>query len=431
MSDLVVKKTEKLEGNVKAPPSKAYTHRAIIAASLSEGQSVINRPSSCDDVLVTIRACSMLGARIKRRKPTALVISGTSKPKTPRNVVNCGGSGSTIRFMSSVCALADGISVLTGNRSLRKRPMQPLIDALNQLGARCFSTKNDGTPPIVVFGGGIKGGEAFLVGDVSSQFVSSLLFSAPKAEDETRIAVTTQLESKPYVAMTLDVLQRHGIEIDYSPNYDRFLVPCEQEYRPAGHSVDGDYSSAAFILAASAITRSRVKVTNLERKTLQGDRVIVDILREMGATVNLGENYVEVTGVHEGLTGLDIDLRDAPDLIPVCAVLACFAHGETTIKGVRRLRFKESDRIASLISELTKMGGRVMASENSLVIEGKAELKGARLYSHRDHRIAMACTIAALGAEGETIIHGISCVKKSYPDFVDDLRSLGGKVFGW
>jgi len=431
MPNLAVKKTEKLEGTIKAPPSKAYTHRAIIAASLSNGQSIIKSTSNCYDTLATIEACSMLGAKIKRKKHDTLIINGVTKPQTPKDIIDCGGSGSTIRFISSICALADGISVLTGNKSLRKRPMQPLLDALNKLGVRCASTKNDGTPPIIVFGGGIKGGETSLVGDVSSQFVSSLLFSTPKAKNETRINVTRRLESKPYVMMTLEVLRKHNIKVTYLPNYDRFLVSCKQEYNPANHSVEGDYSSAAFILAAAAITKSHVKITNLRKETLQGDRIIVDILRKMGATVNVSENHVEVMGVQGDLIGLDIDLRDAPDLIPICAVLACFAHGETTIMGVGRLRFKESDRITSVISELTKMGGKIVADEDSLIIEAKTTLRGTEIYSHKDHRIAMACTIAALGAEGETVIHGINCVKKSYPNFLDDLRFLGGKALGW
>jgi len=428
-SNFVVKKTEKLEGTVRAPPSKAYTHRAVVAAALSEGKSTIREPSNCDDVSATIKACSVLGAKIKRRE-SALEVKGFSKPQTPKNVVDCKGSGATIRFVSSICALADGVSVLTGNGSLRRRPMQPLLDALNQLGVRCFSTKNDGTPPIVVFGGGIKGGDAAIAGDVSSQFVSSLLFSTPKAENDTRITLTTRLESKPYVKITIDVLRKHKVKIDHSPSYDQISVPCKQEYRPADHLIEGDYSSAAFILAASAITESRVRVENLRKETLQGDRMIVDILEKMGATLNVGKNHVEIAGDRESLTGVDVDLSDTPDLAPICAVLACFAQGETTIRGVKRLRFKESNRISSLISELTKMGGKIVANGDSLIIEGKAKLRGANLSSHRDHRIAMACTVAALGAEGETVIRGGSCLKKSYPNFVDDLKLLGGKILG-
>jgi 3-phosphoshikimate 1-carboxyvinyltransferase len=430
MTDLIVKGTERLEGTVKASPSKAYTHRVVIAASLSNGQSMIKEPSNCDDALATIRACSMLGAKIRRKEHATLVIDGISKPKTPKNIIDCGGSASTIRFMSSICSLADRISVLTGNRSLQKRPIQPLLDALNQLEARCTSIKDDGTPPIVTFGGGIEGGETSLVGDISSQFISSLLLSTPKAKNETKIAITTQLESKPYITMTLDVLRKHDIKADYSSDYHRFFIPCEQEYHSTNHSIEGDYSSAAFILAAAALTKSNVKVTNLKKNTLQGDRIILDILKEMGVTVDEDEDYVEVTGANSDLTGFEIDLRDAPDLIPICVVLACFANGETTINGIGRLRFKESNRVASLISELAKMGGKIIVDEDSFIIEGKASFQGAELYSHKDHRIAMSCAVAALCAKGKTTIRGIECVRKSYPNFVEDLRFLGGKVLG-
>jgi len=279
-----------------------------------------------------------------------------------------------------------------------------------------------------VFGGGIKGGKASIRGDVSSQFVSGLLFAAPKAFADTEIMVTNELESKPYVTMTLDILDKHSIKVEPSPDYSRFFVPCGQVYTPFSHVVEGDYSSAAFLLAAASVTDSRVKVTNLEGESFQGDRIMVDILREMGSQVKVGEDYVEVQGAKQGLEGISIDLRDTPDLVPVCAVLGCLARGETFISGVRRLRFKESDRIASISSELRKMGGEVTESEDGLIIKGVNKLHGTELNSHNDHRIAMACAVAGLRAEGTTIIHEIECVNKSYPNFVKDLRSLGGEV---
>jgi 3-phosphoshikimate 1-carboxyvinyltransferase len=429
MAKLTVKKTESLKGTVTAPSSKAYTQRTVIAASLSEGKSVIKYPLKCNDTIATIKACSMLGAKIKW-EDSSLSVEGVSKPKTPEDIIYCQGSGATIRFLTSICALADGTSVLTGDRSLGRRPMQPLLDALNQLGAKCFSTKGDGKPPVIVLGGGIKGGSASIVGNVSSQFISSLLFAAPKAEKETKIEITTTLESKFYVEMTLNILKEHGIKVEFSPNYERFIVPCNQNYMPFNHAIEGDYSSAAFLLAAASITKSEVKITNLKGQTLQGDKIIVNILKKMGVTISQDKDCVEVFG-KEKLQPVNIDLKDSPDLVPVCAVLACFADGETIIKGVKRLRFKESDRISSLISELGKMGAKIKVENNSLKIEGKAKLHGAHICSHRDHRIAMACTVAALKTEGETVIQGIECIRKSYPNFIQDLKTLGGKMFGW
>ncbi len=426
MTDLVIRKTEKLSGTVEALSSKAYTHRALIAASLSEGRSSIHKPLVCDDTLATIKACSLLGAKI-RKVEEGFVVDGIPKPATPEDIVHCGDSASTLRFLTPVCALAEGISVLTGNEGLRKRPVEPLLDALRQLNVRCHSTRGDGCPPIIVFGGGIRGGRTSIRGDVSSQFVSGLLFGTPKADSATEIVVTNQLESKPYVTVTLNVLHKHGIKVEPSPDYSRFFVPCGQAYIPFNHVIEGDYSSAAFLLAAAAITNSYVKITNLRRDTLQGDRKVIEVLQEMGSQVKIGEDDVEVLGANRGLKGVEIDLRDTPDLIPVCAALACYAQGETVIRGAGRLRFKESDRIASISSELRKMGGKIMESEEGFIIKGGG-LHGAEIDPHKDHRIAMACAIVALGAEGITTIHGIECVDKSYPDFVKDLLSLGGEA---
>lgn len=430
MAKLTVKKTENLKGMVTAPPSKAYTQRAVIAAALSEGKSVIKNPLKCNDTIATIKACSMLGAKIKW-EDNSLVVEGVSKPKTPEDIIHCQGSGATIRFLTSICALADGASVLTGDKSLRRRPMQPLLDALNQLGAKCFSTKGDGKPPIIVLGGGIKGGTVSIVGDVSSQFISSLLFATPKAKKETIIEITTPLESKFYVEMTLNTLREHGVKVEYSQNYECFTVPHNQSYTPFNHAIEGDYSSAAFLLAAASITESEVKIANLKRRSLQGDKIIVEILKMMGVTINQHEDIVEVFGNGGKLKPVNVDLKDSPDLVPVCAVLACFADGETVIKGVKRLRFKESDRIASLISELGKMGAKIKVENNAIKISGKTKLHGAHICSHKDHRIAMACAVAALRADGETVIQGIECIRKSYPNFIQDLKVLGGKMFGW
>jgi len=422
-----VRKTEELEGTIQAPPSKAYTHRTLIASSLAEGRSTIENALICEDTVATAEACSMLGAEIREVK-SGFTVEGTPKPKTPEDVIHCRDSGSTIRFATPVCALADGISVLTGNEGLRRRPMEPLLAALRQLGVRCYSAQADGRPPVVVFGGGIGGGVSSIRGDVSSQFISGLLFGTPKAESDTEIVVTTQLESKPYVAVTLAVLRDHGVEVRPSSGYRRFTVPCGQDYLPFNHTIEGDYSSAAFLLAAASITESQVKITGLPKETLQGDRLIVKVLRDMGARVEVGEDYVKVQGEPQSLKGIKIDALDVPDLAPVCAALACLARGRTVISGGRRLRFKESNRVASLSSELGKLGGRITESEDDLVIEGGGRLHGAEVDSHNDHRVAMACAVAALGAEGSTVIHGIECVNKSYPNFVKDLRSLGGEA---
>jgi len=425
---LIVRKTEGLKGTVEAPPSKAYTHRAVIAASLSDGESRIRRPLFCEDTLATIEACKMLGAKIDMdADEKALRVIGAPKPATPPDVINCRNSGSTIRFVTPICALAEGISILTGGESLRRRPMGPLLKALRSLGVQCYSARRDGYPPVIVFGGGIRGGDTSIRGDVSSQFISGLIFATPKAERETRITLTSPLESKPYVEMTINIVRRHGVEVSVQEDYRHLMVPPKQEYKPSDHMIEGDYSSASFILAAAAITDSKVRVENLPAETLQGDRLIVDILRRMNVRVNVGENYVEVMGVKGALEAITVDLRDNPDLVPVCAALAASARGRTVIKGVRRLRFKESDRLVSISSEMAKLGAKVKVEDDRLEVVG-GELHGAEIDPRNDHRIAMACAVAALRAEGETRILGIECINKSYPNFVRDIQFLGGDL---
>ncbi|MCD6465192.1 3-phosphoshikimate 1-carboxyvinyltransferase [Candidatus Bathyarchaeota archaeon] len=427
MTDLVIRGGEaSLSGCIEAPPSKAYTHRAIIASALSDGCSTVRNVLICDDTLATINACRMLGAEIVELSDGAFRIFGSPKPETPNNVIDCGGSGSTIRFLTPVCALADGISVLTGNESLRRRPMGPLLDALNQIGVKCYSTRMNGCPPIIVFGGGIKGGKANIRGDVSSQFISGLLFATPMAEKDTEIVLTTSLESKPYVEMTLNILEKHGIAA--RTDFHVFHVPSGQRYRPHDHFIEGDYSSAAFPLSAAAITGSNIKVKNLLKETLQGDRFIIDILNDAGVYVNVGEDFIETGGSSQRLKPLNVDMRDNPDLVPVCVVLAAFADGKSVIRGIRRLRFKESNRVEALLSEFSKMGVKINVLDDVMEVYGGGRIHGAEIDPHGDHRIAMACAIAALKASGETVIHDAECINKSYPNFVRDMRILGADI---
>lgn len=423
MTDLIVKGGASLYGCVEAPPSKAHTHRAIIASSLSDGCSEVRNALICDDTLATINACMKLGAEIKDAADGAFRVFGSPEPETPDDVINCGGSGSTIRFITPICALASGISILTGDESLRRRPMGPLLDALGQIGVRCYSARMNGYPPIIIFGGGIKGGEAHVRGDVSSQFISGLLFAAPMAQRDTNIVLSTQLESKPYVEITLDILKKHNILVE--TDFNIFHVPPGQKYKPCNHIIEGDYSSASFLLAAAAITGSHIRIENLLRNTLQGDRLIIDVLRNMGVHVEVEENFVEVKGSDEHLKTLDVDLRDNPDLVPVCAVLASAAAGRSIIRGIGRLRFKESNRVEALFSELSKMGVKMNVAGDAMEIHGGGGLHGAEIYPHGDHRIAMACAVAALKASGETVIRNAECINKSYPNFIRDMNLLG------
>jgi len=425
--DIVITKSEHLAGEVSAPPSKAYTHRMLIAALLSNGVSKISNPLVSDDTKATLRAVKALGAETELLE-NCWTIRGTELLKAPKNPINCGESAATLRFIIPVAALASGATLFTFGSSLERRPIAPLLQSLKQLGAESHLQLKERSSLVRVHGGGISGGKTSIRGDISSQFISGLLFACPKAKKDTEIAVTTPLESRSYVQMTIEVLTKHGIRVSTSNDFTQLKIPSNQNYNPCSHEVPGDFSSAAFLLAAAAVTSSRVKVKNLDYHSIHGDRAILDILEEMGSKVRANDKFVEVEGAQ--LNAVDVDAKDTPDLVPVCAVLACYSKGISKIYNAKRLRYKESDRLGSLRTELKKMGAEIIAKEDSLIIRGPCAMQGATINSHNDHRIAMACAVAALEAIGETKIQNSECVNKSYPRFFDDLRSLGANVVG-
>jgi 3-phosphoshikimate 1-carboxyvinyltransferase len=418
--DYRVSKTEGLRGVVDAPPSKSYTHRAFVLASLARGESRIRDYLSSGDTMATIEACRALGAGIRiETEGSEAVVEGTAgRLTTPSDVIDCENSGTTIRLITAVSAL-DGTVTLTGDPSLRKRPMQPLLEALGQLGVRAVSLGGGGRPPVRVHGGELRGGEARIRGDVSSQFISALLIVSPYAREEVRITITSPLKSRPYVDMTLEAMRRFGVEAE-NLGYEGFRVRSGC-YRGTAYQVEGDYSNASYFLALAAMTRSEITIRNLSRDSLQGDRRILDYLEMMGAEVDRGENAVTVRG--GTLRGIKADLGDTPDLVPTIAALGCTARGETVIRNVEHARHKESDRIAACATEFRKLGARIRETRDGLIIRG-GELKGAVVDSWGDHRLAMALTIAGMAASGETVIRGAEAVRISYPGFFEALESL-------
>jgi 3-phosphoshikimate 1-carboxyvinyltransferase len=285
----------------------------------------------------------------------------------------------------------------------------------------------DGKHSVNIRGGGIKGGKTAIRGDITSQFISGLLFACPKADEDTEIIITTPLESKSYIQMTLEVLAEHNIKAHVSSDSTQIQIPSSQAYVSCNHQVPGDFSSAAFLLAAGAITSSKLRVKNLDSNSIQGDREILNILKHMGSKLSAGSDYIEVEGGQQ-LSAVNVDARDIPDLVPVCAALACYAKGASTIYNAKRLRYKESDRLTSLYTELKKMGAEISMREDSLTIRGPCAMRGAKIDPSNDHRIAMACAVAALEAKGDTVIQDSECVNKSYPVFFDHIRSLGVNV---
>lgn len=423
--NLTVFPTPELGGVVIAPPSKSYTHRAMVISSLAKGKSVVKSPLASGDTLSTIKACVAFGADIKQKK--SWFITGTGgKLNTPDNVIDVENSGTTIRFMTAVAALAPGATILTGDQSIRRRPMDPLLQALRQLGVEAFSTQ-DNTPPVVIRGGGLKGGKVKIRGDISSQFISGLLIVSPYSRKNVTIEILGKLRSAPYIEMTLELLSIAGAKLDYPKELQQFFIQGNQIYSPIEFKVPGDFSSASYMLAAAALTKSKAKVKNLPIESKQGDRQIIDILKEMGSHIKALKNEVIVEG-GAPLTGTEIDASDIPDLVPTLAVLATVAKGKTIIKNVPHARYKETDRLKAPAIELKKMGAKIKELPDGLIIEGIKQLKGARVHGYFDHRMIMALAVAGLVAKGKTIIDTAEAVNISFPEFVKSMQKLGANL---
>ncbi len=407
-------------GRVEAPPSKSVTHRMVTLGALAEGTTTIRNPLASDDTLATLNAVNMLGAHTERGQDEWVVEGGSLK--APAKAVHCGESGTTIRFMTAVSGLVDGPVKLTAGPSLSKRPMGPLLDALNGRGVEAHGEA--GHPPITVHGrGGIGGGEATLPGDVSSQFVSALLLVAPLTRRPLTVRVTTPLQSWPYVQMTMDAMGVFGVKAVASPGRDKFIAPTGK-YRASDVDVEGDWSSASILLAAGALG-GEVTVGNLDEGSSQADTAILEILSSMGAEYSINGN--EVTCVKSRLEAVNHDFSDHPDLFPITAALCSTAEGTSTLTGLERLRLKESDRVASITEGLKRMGVKVAMGDASVSITG-GTVNGAEVNPYNDHRIAMSLGALALAAEGDTTIRDAGCVAKSYPGFWGHLEHLGVKM---
>ncbi len=365
----------------------------------------------------------MMGASIKQNQD--LIISGTNEIKAPKSVMHCQGSGTTLRIFTAIAALSNGRCVLTGDTSLQKRPIGELLQALQQLGIRASSLNGNERPPVEVYGKGINGGNVRIRGDISSQYISGLLFACSKGLNDSRIEITTQLESKPYVNMTLDVMKHFGVIAESSEDWKFIKVPGNQKYRSSVYEVPGDYSSSAFLMVAGALA-GKVKISGLRKDCLQGDSQVVSLLEEMGILISHSRSGITVS--KSDPMPVNIDAANIPDLVPVLSVLASQAEGQTRIFNAKRLRYKESNRLTTTVMELRKMGANLSETNDGIIIEGPTRLHGAVINPHGDHRIAMACAVASLVSKHSTTINDIECVKKSYPNFIEDIISLGSNI---
>jgi 3-phosphoshikimate 1-carboxyvinyltransferase len=405
-----------VKGDIKAPPSKSMTQRAVAAAMLADGQSLLLNPSYCDDSLAAMSIAVSLGARVEPHVDK-MRITGSGELKEKK--LNCGESGLAIRLFSPVAALFDEEITLTGAGSLKKRPMHMIGDALIQLGAKCSST--DGFLPLTITGP-LKGGYCEIDGSVSSQLLSGLLMALPLADDKSVIKVNN-LKSKPYIDMTLGVLRDFGIMIT-NENYEIFRVPGQQKYLPVTCEIESDWSGGSFLLVAGAIN-GNLKVRGLHTESFQSDMAILKALEMAGANMKISEGFIEIS--RSEMKAFEFDATDSPDLFPPLVALASYCKGTTKLKGASRLAHKESDRAYSLSEEFGKMNIKAEINNDYMIVTG-GNVKGARINSHDDHRIAMAAAVAALGASDTVYIKDSHCIAKSYPGFFEDLRKVGAVV---
>lgn len=418
-------KPGKLKGNIKIPPSKSMAHRAVICAALSDGISKIRNIEFSDDIIATINAMRALGAVINEEKDYLEVKGVNFKNDIPtrefERVIDCNESGSTLRFLIPISLVFEGVTRFIGTGNLGKRPLDTYYNIFDEQNIEYHYKENELDLLII---GLLKAGEFKVRGDISSQFITGLLFALPLLNGDSKIVITTDLESKSYIDLTLSAMKDFGIEI-INNDYKEFIIKGNQKYKARDYTVEGDYSQGAFFLVADSL-KSEVSILDLKEDSLQGDREVIDILRRMGMKIERYNNSLR--GKVEGqLKATVIDGAQCPDIIPILALAAALGDGKTEIINAERLRIKECDRLRAVTSELNKLGAKIEEKKDGLVIEGVKRLKGnAEVWSHKDHRIAMTLAIASTICDGEIILKDYECVSKSYPNFFDDFKQLGG-----
>lgn len=426
MSKIKIKGGNLLKGSLLVPPSKSMAHRAVICASLAKGKSIISNIDLSDDIIATMNAMKALGADIKDLGNKEYEIDGTNtfKISEGKKLIDCNESGSTLRFLVPVSIAKKNNVKFVGRGNLGKRPLTPFYRIFSQQGINFSYEENILNLNI---DGELDGGIFEIEGNISSQFISGLMFTLPLLKKDSKIVITTELESKGYLDLTLSMLKSFGIDIT-NHNYEQFVIKGNQEYKPFNYEVEGDYSQAAFYLCAGAIGNN-VAIKNLDLQSLQGDKEIIEILENMGRRLVIEHNAVSIKGTkHEETI---VDAKGCPDVIPVLTVAVALNKGTTKIINAGRLRIKECDRLHAITVELNKLGAKITELEDSLIIEGVEKFYGAEVSSHADHRIAMSLAIASTRCEGDIILDNPECVSKSYPHFWDDFKILGGEISEW
>lgn len=412
-------------GTVQVPPSKSLSHRALICAALSDGESVLDHLLVSEDIVATCDVLEAFGAKIEKLNEdgSKLKMIGCGRPSADHVTLDCHESGSTVRFLMPLAALNAAEVTLTGRGRLPKRPLEPYRPIFNASQINWQTAGDDALP--LTLSGALKPGDYTMPGDVSSQFISGLLFALPLLNGLSTLRITTALESRPYVDLTLGVLKYYGITIDVSEDGRFYAIPGGQHYKPADFSVEGDYSQAAFWFAFG-VNGKAMRCENLPKTSLQGDAAIIPLIRQMGGQIDWqdGAWVAKPSARH----GIDMDVSQCPDLMPILAVLAATAEGRSRILGAGRLRLKESDRLSAMADLLTRLGVRVEEAPDGMTIWGAGQLKGGEIDAVNDHRIAMAAAAASECCSDPLTIHGAEAVRKSYPDFWQDFRQNGGQT---
>lgn len=405
-----------ISGHISATPSKSVAQRALALATMAHGQSQLHNIGQSADVKAALDICSALGAQIEPTSTGSLTINGCKLTGTAE--LHCGESGLALRMFTPIAAAIGQRCTIHGSGTLTSRPIKPLTDALQSLGV-CTSASS---LPLTI-DGTLNGGNISIDGQHGSQVLSGLLMAAPYTNKALCIRALN-LKSKPYVALTVNLMQQFGVKVDISDNGELYSVAANQRYTPQNLTIEGDWSGAAFMLCAAAIA-GKVQIDALSTTSLQPDRAVVDALQHVGATVQLSENSITVERNH--LRSFEFDATHCPDLIPPLAALAANCNGTSILHGADRLRAKESDRATALIEEFGKMHIHIELDGNTLLVHG-SKPHAATVHSHADHRIAMACAIAALNANGDVYIENAEAVNKSYPEFWADLDKLQRKA---
>lgn len=403
--------TGTVDAIVTVPGSKSYTNRALITAALADGESTITNALFSDDTKYMASSLNVLGIPIEEQQDVNKFIVHGKGGTIPARQANLfvGNAGTAMRFLTAMLTLGNGVYEIDGVTRMRQRPIQDLLDGLRQLGADVISKHNDGCPPVIIRGKGLNGGLAVVKGDLSSQYFSALLMTAPCAKKDVIIEVKGNLVSKRYVDMTVALMREFGVNVENN-DYKTFFVKSGQHYKATHYEVEGDASAASYFFAAAAITGGKVRVVGIGSDSLQGDIHFVDVLKSMGCKVVIGSNWVEVLG--NSLHGVDVDMGDMPDVVQTLAAVAVFAHGKTRVRNVKTMRIKETDRIAAVVNELRRMGISAVEYEDGFEIEPSPP-RPAQIETYDDHRMAMSFALIGLRSTGISIKNP-ECVSKTF-----------------